>query len=291
MTTVATVVHRARRMLRGSKRETFNVLDEDLLAGATAVKCRLPIAKIVPGDFICLGTEIAFVTEVDAGTATLTVLRGIDGTEDANTIPAGTIIEVGWRFPTADLFGWAGDEIRSWPVGVYVVEPVSVTIGVSARSVDLPLTRFSFPLRARYKLGTREWVDIPRRTWRIEQGLPTSQFASGNALIVPSGISGSVIVEYAQALDTTTIGMATVLGDVGVNDTLVDALLYGVAWRAVAPEEGGRADRTSQPEPRNADEVKAGDALRTASAYKALRDMRLSEEVRRLRQLYPPHFG
>jgi len=291
MTTVATVVSRARRMLRGSKRETFNVLDEDLLAGATAVKCRLPVAKISTGDFICLGTEIAFVSEIDAGTGTLTVLRGIDGTEDTDTIPAGTIIEVGWRFPTADLFAWVGDEIRSWPVNVYVVASEDVAVGVSTRSVDLPLTRFSFPLRARYKFGTREWVDIPRKTWRIEQGLPTDQFASGNALIVPSGISGSVIVEYAQRLDTATIAMATVLDDVGANDTLVDALLYGVAWRAMAPEEGGRADRTSQPEPRQADEVKAGDALRTASAYKALRDMRLSEEIRRLRQLYPPHFG
>lgn len=292
MTTVGNVVERARRMLRGSKRETFNILDTDLIVGATTLKCRLSIAtlgKVAIGDVVGVGPDIMLVTDTDAANQTFDVTRGLDGTTTAVTIPAGTVIEVNWRWFTADLVAFAGDELRSWPVGVFKVASVPATVGVSFRHADLALIRFAFPLRARYQRdGTREWVDIPSRQWRIEQGLPTP---ADSQLIVSAGYTGSVVVEYAQALDLSAVGDPdTTLASIGLNDTLVDALLYGIGWRAAAPEEFGRADRTSQPEPRTADEVKAGDALRNASAYKALRDMRLAEEMRRLRNLYPPKF-
>jgi hypothetical protein len=293
-TTIDAVVKRSFRELRGSRRETFNVLDEALAPGATTVKCRLDVGKISEGDFIGIGTEVMFVTEVTSGSNQLTVLRGMDGTSSAGTIPADTIIEVGWRWFSADMFVYVADEVRSWPTALFKPVPVEVTVGSTSRQVDVALTRFRYPLRLRYRRGTTPstWVDVPRGSYRVESGLPTSDYANGNALTVPLGVTGSMILEYAQGFDLSELDDPTtdLVADVGLPETLIDAVMWGVAYRAVAPEEAGRVNRTSQPEPRIADEVKAGDALRGASAFKSLRDMRINEEIRRLRELYPIKF-
>lgn len=276
-------------MVRGTRREPMNLLAEPMPAGQGFLICSLPLRSVAENDYVCVGTEVMLVTSFDANTKRIDVLRGIDDTGTAGTWPTGSVVELNWRFPTADLFTYLGDEIRSWPDEIFRVEPVQLHVSTSQRSVDLPLTRFRMALAARAKRPTREWVDMPINTYRIELGLPTSQFSSGNAFIAdPSWTDVDVLLEYAQAFDLTGLDdLATDTDDIGMIDTLLDAAKYGVAWRALVAEEAGRLDRTSQPEPRSGDEVKTGDAIRSASAYKALRDLRLGEEQRRLRQLYP----
>lgn len=290
MTTVGQLASRARRMLMGSRREPFNTLKDAAPSGQAFFDLNeSPVVKT--GDHLGLGTEIAYVTGVDPSLNRVTVVRGVNDTPQPASHPVGTRVEASWRFFTADLVDYLADEIRSWPDGIFVVTSSGpISIPVSTRAVDLPLTRFRFPLDAvARRQGRTEWVPLPSRSYRIKTGLPTSEFPSGNALTLKGGWGGSsVILEYAQSFDLSALtDTATDVATVGLTDNQFDAAYYGVAWRAMAPEEANRSDDNSQPEPREAEEVEAGDALRSASAYKAIRDMRLEEEKRRLRHLYP----
>lgn len=297
MATVDTLVARARKMLRGSKREPFRLLADDV----AAVDEFLPITVAPPvntavDDYVCVGTELMLVTSVDLSTdpPRLNVIRGVDGTVVPATHPAGSRVELNWRWFTSDLLHWLADDIRSWPEGIFTPTTSAVlSLGASSRSVDLPLTRFQWPLALLQKVSTKEWTPVPAGKFRIHQGLPTSEFASGNALIMPPNpFSSQLILTYASGFDLSAVETVTTdLATIGVTERLYDAALHGVAFRALAGDEASRLDDHSQPEPRSAEEVEAFDQMRAASAYKAIRDLRLEEEKRRLRTLYPVKVG
>jgi|GEM_PF-6655919 len=289
MATINALVAKARRRLRGSKREPFRLLSEAVPSGQTFLRLTAPPSKVQVDDYLCLGAEILVVTSVDEEQNQLNVLRGVDDTPQPTTHAAGTRVEINWRWFTADLLDHLTDEIRSWGDGIYGVKDVTVSLGATSRAVDLPLTRFLWPLELRQKVSTRAWKTVPARSFRVEQGLPTSEFASGNALILPrQSFASTLILTYAQSFDVSAVdSLTTDLATVGITERLHDAAFYGIAWRALSSEESSRLDDGSQPEPRAADEVEPGDQMRAASAYKAIRDLRLEEEKRRLRTLYP----
>lgn len=274
-------------MLAGSKREPLNALSGSVDASQTTLTLSGPLGPIADGDFLGIDGEIVAVVSRNDGTNQVTVLRGVNDTPAA-THASGTRVEVNWRWFTADLLDYLGDEIRSWPDSIYAVAHADTTIGSSSRDVDLPLTRYRTPLRAVGRRGSKPWTDIPANEWRVDVGLPTTIHPSGNALTVGRGWLGATVrVSYAQGFDLSGLGTpATDITAIGLSEHQVDAAMYGVAWRALAAEEAMRSDMTDQPEPRIAEDVDAADAMRTASAYKAIRDLRLDEEKRRLRQLY-----
>lgn len=293
MATIQTLVDRSRRKLRGTRREPFNVLGEPFLAGTDELVLANPVGdrnSISAGDYLCIGAEIMLVTSVDAPAGHVTVEREVDGTTAPATHEAGARVEINWRWMTADLLTDLADEVRSWGDGIFTVASADVSIGTGTRSVDLPLTRFRYPLELRRKSTGREWVGVPVKQYRIETNMPTSQFSSGNALIVVSSLSALAAqynLIYAQSFDISALEvLETDLEDIGITATLFDAAIYGVAFRALAGDEAGRVDEIAQPEPRDAAEVEPFDAMRAASAFKAIRDLRIAEEAMRLRTLY-----
>lgn len=290
---VRAVVRRAHRMLTGSRRERRNRTKAAMDDTQTFVELANP-PEINVGDHLGLGTEIVLVETVDLSQNRVTVQRGVD-----DTIPvahdANTTVEVKWRWFTIDLLGFLTDEIRSWPDSIFAVGVApEVTVGVSARAVDIPLTRFRFILEVTAQRSGRDvWVSVPAADRHIKTNLPVAEFPSGNAFTVHRRWRDSrFIVEYAQGFDLQGIEqLEAQTVDIGLSEHLFDAALYGVAWRALAGDEAKRSDTSSQPEPRIAEEVEAGDAIQTASAYKVIRDQRLEEEKRRLRALYPVRFA
>jgi len=295
MTTLGNLVAQGRRMLRGARREVFNQLDVGVTT-ETSLRLQRAVAPIANNTYIGIGAEIAYVIATDPGAQTVEVMRGVDDTPiDPHT--AGDLVEVDWRWFTADLFGFLADEIRSWPDDIFAVTEVDVTLGIGQRAVDLPLTRYRMPLRVRRRSSNPNtsistWVDVPLRQRRIETNLPTDQFPSGNVLIAATNPTTSDWrIEYAQEFDLSGLAdLTTDITTLPLNDRLIDAAIYGIAWRALASDEAARSNDASQPEPRDAAEVKALDRIHVASSYKAIRDQRLEEEKRRLRQLYPVKF-
>jgi len=277
-------------MLMGSRRESFKLLKDPVPSGQTFLIFDDPPAPITERDYLGLGTETMYVTSIDLTQNRVNVIRGVDDTVAPVSHPAGTKVEIQWRFFTADLLAFLTDEIRSWPDSIFTVAVTPIlTIPTGRREIDLPLTRFRFPLDVTAKRSARfEWVPVPVKDYRIKTGLPTTFYPSGNALTVTSRWHSSLfLIEYAQSFDLSAVeDVDTDTDDIGFSEHLFDAAMYGVAWRALAGEEANRSDNNSQPEPREAAEVEPFDAMRSASAYKAIRDLRLEEEKRRLRQLY-----
>lgn len=282
-------------MIWGSRREPYNRLASAITDSSTTLTL-----KHVPDPhhnyYIGIGPEIMFVADTDDSTKTLTVERGDDTPAVAHD--ADTRVELGWRFFTADLLAYFRDEVASWPDTIFAVGSENVTIGIQSRDVDLPLTRFRFPLALKARRSATivsypyTWVDVPRIKFRIEQNLPTSEFPSGNALIVPKHADATDYrLEYAQSFDLAGISdLTTDIADIGLTETMIDAVMYGIGWRALSGDEAARSDTASQPEPREAEEVEAGDRARLATLWKEIRAERLADEARRLRQTYRVRF-
>lgn len=283
--TVGDVVTRVRQRIQGARRGAWNRLAssiDDTITSLTLTRAAAPIKK---GSFIAIGTEKMYVTDVTG--LDVDVERGFDTTAASHT--AGDVVEINWRQFTYELLDMFDDEIRSWPDTVFAVGQQEVSIGITSRSVDLPLTRFRHPLQLRRKVSTGEWTNVPIRRYRIEQGLPTSDFPSGNALIVTvNPDSATYRLDYARSFNLALLGDLTAnLTDIGITNHLIDAGQYGVMARALEADEANRSSTSGQPEPREAVEVEAGDRVRTAIYYWSRRNERLDDEVRRLHQTYP----
>lgn len=289
--TLGDLSNRLHRMVKGSRRESFNVLGTTVNTTDVSIVFTKPTDGITEGTYLGIGTEIMYVYSV-AGGNTATVRRGMFNTlAAAHTV--GDLIEVDWRWFTADVIDALADDIRSWPEDVFKVSSADVSVGAGT-AFDLPLTGYRSTLKIRRSIpGGERWVDEPSNLYRVATGLPTSSFASGNALYLPNtrAGSGTVRIDYAADFITATLDIATLIADIGLPSTLIDAALYGGAWRLLVDREAQRSAVESQPEPRQATDVKEGASANVGSYYKRLRDTRLAEEARRLRGHYPYKFG
>lgn len=288
MATIGDLVNRSRRMVRAGRREPFNLLDGAHTSSDTQLTLKHPLGKIAIGDYVGIGGEIAYVVAKDEGQQKITVVRGAEGTPAVAHVD-GEVLEINWRWFSADLLEFLSDEIRSWPDTIFTVANADVSMGVSARDVSVALTRYRYTLKLYRKISGRPSIEMPIRSYRVETGMPTDQYADGNALIVTSNPdTASYRLVYAQGFNLTALeNLTTDLANVGLSANLYDAAKHGVAWRALVGDEAARSNELAQPEPRDADDVSAGDATRAASAFKSIRDLRLEEEERRLRTLYP----
>jgi hypothetical protein len=117
MTTAVTmqdIVDRTHRMVNGSRRQTFNVLATTIDDTNTVIPFSQPMSGITPGSFLGVDNEIMYVFSISSGGQNATVRRGIfDTVPAAHT--ADTLVEIDWRWFTADVLDAVGDDIRSCP--------------------------------------------------------------------------------------------------------------------------------------------------------------------------------
>lgn len=292
VTTLGDLSDRLHRMVKGSRRESFNVLGATVDSSTTTITFTKPTDGITEGTYLGIGTEIMYVYSVTGGN-TATVRRGMFNTlAAAHTV--NDLIEVDWRWFTADVIDALADDIRSWPEDVFKVSFQDVDVTGASAAADIPLTGFRSVLAIRRSLPGRDrWIKEPSNLYRVDTGLPATAFPSGNALYLPNtrAGAGTVRVDYAADFITATLDVATLIADIGLPTTLIDAALYGGAWRLLVDREAQRSAVESQPEPRQATDVKEGSSANVGSYYKRLRDTRLAEEARRLRGHYPYRFG
>jgi hypothetical protein len=120
--------------------------------------------------------------------------------------------------------------------------------------------------------------------------LNTTDFPSGNAIVLPGGITdGSTVrVTYRAAFDEDhRDGRATSRSRAGSRSPRLDILSLGAAVRLMAPLEPARNYLGVQGDSKRAEEVPPGAADRSVRALLALRDHRVRAEAVRLRQQYP----
>lgn len=288
-TTVADLILDTQALLTGSQRQKLNKLSADPTTGTTFTFTYTP--KFRGGSYLSVDDEIVYVWEVDAPSSTATVERAQFGTTSV-AHDSGSIVEVNPLYPKVRIRRALQDDVRSWPTNVYQVESLDLTVGASARAVDvtgIDDSNFFTILQVLRSpvVGGDSWTETG---YRVERNLNTGEFASGVALILdhaPGGSGATLRVTYAKRFDVSTFTDATTLATIGLEETMYDIAPYGAAWRLISGREGNRTRTDAQGEARAAAEVPPGHILRTAEEYRRLRDVRLEQEAERLTGRWP----
>jgi hypothetical protein len=287
-TTVGGLAFRTLRMANGQRRQGFNFLAAAVDADDTTFTFSDDLGGMTVGSYLGVDEEIVYVRSVDVSAKSAVVRREQLGTTGASHL-IDAPVQVDWRWFTADVVDAIADEVRSWPPDVFAVGEVDISVGAATTAIDVALTRYRYPLLLqRTQSGVDRWIDVTG-SYDVLTNLPTSSFASGNALQLPSNFrgAGTVRLHYAQDFDVSAFTVATTLAAVGLPVTLHDAIIYGAAARLLIGDESPRSNTGSQPEPRQAADVRPGQAIQTGAAYRQLADQRVQDEAARLRSKYP----
>lgn len=281
MGTVADEVQAVRRVLFGAHRPVLNTLNGAVVTADTTLVMGQQIRGLGAGAYVGVDDEIVYVWSIS--NQNLTVQRAMLGTTAASHAD-GSLVEVDPRFPTMLIKDEMRAEIDSWPRSIFRVDTDDLSFGAGDTSIAFAPTGLYDVLRV-----NRQPIDAtddryPDLGFDYKRGL-------GKLFIDSTGSSNSsftVTVTYSKGFTTSTFADSTdLLTDVGLTETLVDALKYGTAWRLLLGREVKRTFTESQGEPRNAAEVPPGHSTSVADAFQKLRDRRLAEEARRLAGQYP----
>lgn len=292
MVTIAQLRDQVARRLLGTTNEAINLLSADITNADTTV----PISFDTPGANV--GTIIEIDSELmhimaRAGT-NLTVVRGWRGSASIGH-SSGSVIHASPRFPMITLLELIGEELLSWPHTFGQLTVVEREVPADTLAVDLGITagltvRRLLRSRLHPRAGSGPGASYQNIDIQLISDPDKNQFASGYGLQLADtfGETRTIQVECLtdfdlSALSTLTTDLAT---DVGMSPNLVDALIYGVMWRAVSTLEVQRTSDAAM-ESARAEQSPPTHRLQTATALKTIRDERLGEEQVRLYDKYP----
>lgn len=297
MTTISEALSDIRRELRRSYKEPVNSLSAAIVStSATTFTLTRSLNTIIADSVVEIDDELIYVLTVNTGGPSVTLcIRGFDGTTAATHL-IGAVVRPNPRFATIDLRQALVDEIRSWQPRLYKIgsQSIALTSSTSVRAWNFTGSAdfLGGLVGAKLQMSSDSTFDgrpLDVLYHSIEGGQDTTKFASGWAYVLKHTDlpAGTLTVRYTARFDLSSVLDAVDLQTgVGIPASCDDLLRYGVMWRMLASQEGQRSDTSMQDTPRRADEVKAGDAIRTAAAYKSLHDERLSEEAEKLAALY-----
>jgi len=297
MTTISDLVNETKTSMYGYYKEIINILDATINASVTSITLSDSFNTIGKGMVVAIDDELIYIRDSDPGSRTLNpVIRGYLGTTAASHT-AGAIVEIGSRFNSFAIKRLLKQEIASWPTEIfreaYVDVPMTESIvGYDLSGFNTSVDDFRFPLQVKMSPATNsnttanKWITADG--WRIERGLPTTTFPSGNAIIFDRGWSRTARVTVAQSFNLTLFNSSTDLEtNCGLYASIMDIPAMGAAWRALSSRETKRTFTEAQGEPRKAEEVPPMYQMQAARAMKALRDERLAQEAKKLRDKYP----
>jgi hypothetical protein len=310
--TIAQTIDDCREHLLGGGRSEMNTLGVAVTTtNATSLTITYPLGGITPGTLISVDDEEMYVFATSPGNNTVAVSRG-----ENNSTPATHLINarvyVNEPFTRFMILKAIMDDIRSWGPQVFQVKSLDITTVPYQMGYDLGAINPYYgvldvrvtPPPTYNKVDNADWK---RLRYKDFQNAPTSEFASGNALILTGagGLSGSTELStfsmqgYSQSLHVIysapfnasailSSKEATNLGaDVGLDETEFDIPAIGAAWRLMMMREARRATTHMQGEPRAANEVPPLYISKTADEFKRLRDGRLADAQTRLMRMYP----
>ena len=289
MSTGTVVINRTLRQLLSGVVEQKNKLSGSLSATATSLTVLYDLDGLRKGSVFEIDSEMFYVWDAVAGTKTLTVERGFNGTT-ATTHASGAIITTAPRFPRAQVLEALNDELRdlSSPVnGLYQVKYFDFDYNGSDEIINLPPVLSIIDLigvHVRVTGDNYEWV----RKVRLLRDLPTDDFSSGFGLKFERGIrSGRLRIVYKApftALSNETQNLNTFAG---LPDSCEDIINMGVQIRLMAPREIKRNFTESQGDTRRAEEVPAGAVAGSVQNLIRMRRDRIAAESARLKKQYP----
>ncbi len=278
-------------MLAGTVEER-NKLAATIDADDTTVICSYDLGGIRAGAVFEIDSELFYVWEANSSTKSLTVQRGYAGSA-ATSHTSGAMITLGPRFPRAQMFDAVNselDDLSSSSNGLFRVVSVDLEYNGSDRQIDIENSGTVLGiLDARLRYLTDEHPVV--RNVRLETGLPTTDFPSGNTLVFDESImAGDVRVRYKAPFVRASSESSDLTTNCFLPSTCDDIVEMGVILRMMAGREIKRNFTEAQGDTRRAEEVPAGAITSSIANILRLRRERIIAESGRLKAQYPIKF-
>jgi hypothetical protein len=292
MTTVATVLNRASRQMLAGVVEERNKLAASLTSSDTSVVTTYDLGGLRTGSVFEIESELFYVWDANPATKTLTVERGYAGTTAASHA-SGTIVTLNPRFPRAQMLDALNadlDDLSSTANGLFRVVTVDLNYNGSDRQINITNSGTILELldvRLRYLADDHPVLNYVR----LQTGLPTTDFASGNTLVFDEPVmAGTVRVRYKAPFVRATSESSDLTTNCFLPATCDDIVEMGVIMRMMAGREIKRNFTESQGDTRRPDEVQAGAIANSIANIQRLRRERVIAEAGRLKAQYPIKF-
>jgi hypothetical protein len=288
MSTAGALLDRVNRQLLSGTVEERNKLSAGVDSDDTSFVMSYDLKGLREGVVFEIDSELCYIWEATSGTKTVTVERGYAGTTAASH-SSGAIVTINPRFPKAQMLESLNQDIDdlSSPVnGLFRVVSTDVTYNGSDRQINLTGATDVIDLidvRLRYLAD-----DYPvLRGVRLQRNLPTSDFASGLALVFDGGtIAGSLRVRYKAPFTRASSTSSDLQSVCFVPQSMEDILEMGVMVRMMQTREIKRNFIESQGDTRRSDEVPPG-AVRDSitNILRMRRDRIIAEKAKLARQI------
>lgn len=236
--------------------------------------------------------ELLWLDTYDRVSNTATVApygRGYHGTIPA-AHTANTKVTIAPTFPRAAVKKAINDTIDA-------VFPNLFGVGVHTFNFNTVKTTYTLPADVQTVLyiswkpsgPTEEW--LPVKNWRPDPLANSTAFATGQSVSIYDRIeSGRTVQVFYTKKPTTMVSAApgdTFESVTGLPSSCKDVILYGAAYRLSSFIDPGRLNYNSA-EADNADtKIQYGSGASTARFLLALYQQRLTEETKKLRDVYP----
>jgi hypothetical protein len=290
VTTFQQVIDRCRwDYLNTGPEEAMNRLAGVHTATTTTLTLTYALDGISRGSRLSVGLEDMYVWDINAAAKTVTVQRAWRGST-ATTHADLSSVYVNTRPTDSQIGRSVNDELAGLSARLFQIKTVALTYNASVDGYDLTgVDNLLSVYRVRYQANgsQAEWptVDI----WEHSRNLPTTSFASGQAIFVRSYVDPgrTLLVEYRAPFDELTSVTDDVLDESGLHTEAHDLLALGAACRLTAGREVQRARDDTQGSPRRAQEVPSGANMGAYRGLQAQYQLRLGQEIGRLQRLYP----
>ena len=292
MTTAATILNRASRQLLSGTVEERNKLASTINDSSTSVVLSYDLGGFRAGSVFELESELLYIWEANTATKTLTVERGFAGTTAASHT-AGVLATLNPRFPRAQMLDALNaelDDYSSTANGLFKVTSTTLTYNGSDRQINLTsATNVLELIDVRLRFTADDYPFI--RGVRLQRDLPTSDFASGIAIVFDESVmAGTLRVRYKSPFTRATSESSDLTTFCGLPATCDDLVELGVIIRMMAGREIKRSFIESQSDTRRPDEVPAGSSRDSTANLLRLRRERIVAEAGRLKAQYPIQF-
>lgn len=293
--TTADLIAETRQLLYGSRRDLRNKLNGAHNDTTTTFTFSYDLSSIRAGAKVSVGLEDAYVWEVNASAKTATVDRGEFGSTAASHADA-TVALVNPIFSDNEILRAINAELHalSSPAnGLFQMKAVDITYSAAVQGYDLAGVDSDFidihSLSYKTPGPEKDWPRID--SFRVERSMSTSEFASGNALVVFEGADpGQAIrVRYKAAFDTLSTLSDSVATVTGAPASMHDLIAISAALHLLPGREVSRNFDEHQGDTRRAGEVPPGANTNSMRGLAVLRSQRIQEEAARLAKQYPTH--
>jgi hypothetical protein len=272
--------------------EERNKLASSLDSSTTSVVLSYDLGGFRAGSIFEIESELFYIWESNTASKTLTVERGFNGTTSA-AHSANVLVTLNPRFPRAQMLDSVNgelDDLSSTMNGLFRVVTTDLTYNGSDRQINITSSGTIIELldaRLRYLAD-----DYPvLNSTRLQTGLPTTDFASGNTLVFDEPVmAGTVRVRYKAPFVRATSESSDLTTDCFLPATCEDIVEAGVVIRMMNGREIKRNFVESQGDTRRADEVPPGSIRDSISNLVRLRRDRIIAEAARLKAQYPIKF-